>query len=529
MANTRGAELVERGLRRPARDPERDERRHPVARRQDLDPVDRRRGDPARSAPSPRRGRRRSRDRRTSTASRSSEPCRRPTAGGSSTPRSAARRATRTRRPGRVDASRTRVAAERGPQPIARAGRDRERAHALRAEQPLLGRGSRRRRRRSRRGRPAMAPAACAPSTTTSAPRAWASSAIARDRHDRAGRPQDVRQRDGPRPLVDRRVEGGEDVAPSSPPSPDVDELDVDAGRARRTYSAPMPPGCSRRVVTARSPGRQSIDQQPDVHAVGRGVGQGDVVDVGRQDRRHRGARLVQALEELRRSSRGGRARRSARSRRARPSRRPSRRARDRPSRCSGRCRRRAPGAPPAARRAGPRQAGRGRPRPYDTDDVRPRPSRASWRRPTGSREQLGPAGVRVLDARWRPDGTGAAVHAAGHIPGAVHVDWRTDLVDDRATAMRSGSRPGPGRRRRRAGRASATATTVVIYDDTQGLYAARVWWTPAGLRPRARPHPRRRLPGLGGGGPPGRERGPATVRRRRRRRSRRAARTGCT
>ena len=96
------------------------------------------------------------------------------------------------------------------------------------------------------------------------------------------------------------------------------------------------------------------------------------------------------------------------------------------------------------------------------------------------ARRTTGPPGRAVLDARWRPDGTGRDVHAAGHIPGAVSVDWRADLVDmdqtgdaillARVTGPRGGDSPlAPG---------SATATTVVVYDDTQGLYAARVWWS---------------------------------------------------
>jgi thiosulfate/3-mercaptopyruvate sulfurtransferase len=92
--------------------------------------------------------------------------------------------------------------------------------------------------------------------------------------------------------------------------------------------------------------------------------------------------------------------------------------------------------------------------------------------------EHLGRSGVRILDARWRPDGTGADVHRAGHIPGAVSVDWRSDLVDmDQAgDAIRVAS---PGRVAATAARTGiGDETTIVVYDDTQGLYAARVWWT---------------------------------------------------
>ncbi len=92
--------------------------------------------------------------------------------------------------------------------------------------------------------------------------------------------------------------------------------------------------------------------------------------------------------------------------------------------------------------------------------------------------EHIGRPGVRVLDARWRPDGTAATVHAAGHIPGAVHVDWRTELVDtdEDADTLRLAA---PDRVATMAARAGiGDGSTVVVYDDTQGLYAARVWWT---------------------------------------------------
>lgn len=92
--------------------------------------------------------------------------------------------------------------------------------------------------------------------------------------------------------------------------------------------------------------------------------------------------------------------------------------------------------------------------------------------------EQLGRTGVRILDARWRPDGSGEAVYAAGHVPGAVHVDWRRDLVepDEAGESVRL---VGPERIAAVAASAAiGDGSTVVVYDDTQSLYAARVWWS---------------------------------------------------
>ena len=36
---------------------------------------------------------------------------------------------------------------------------------------------------------------------------------------------------------------------------------------------------------------------------------------------------------------------------------------------------------------------------------------------------------VRILDVRWRPDGTARNHFAAGHVPGAVHLDWADELA----------------------------------------------------------------------------------------------------
>lgn len=86
-------------------------------------------------------------------------------------------------------------------------------------------------------------------------------------------------------------------------------------------------------------------------------------------------------------------------------------------------------------------------------------------------------AGVRIVDARWRPDGSGRKVHALGHIPGAVYLDWREDLIeaegDDQLLLA------GPERIAELTARLGiGNGTDVVVYDDSQGLFASRVWWS---------------------------------------------------
>jgi thiosulfate/3-mercaptopyruvate sulfurtransferase len=90
----------------------------------------------------------------------------------------------------------------------------------------------------------------------------------------------------------------------------------------------------------------------------------------------------------------------------------------------------------------------------------------------------LGRSELRVLDVRWRPDGTGRDVHARGHIPGAAYLDWSTDLIepDDQTSATLLA---GPERVAAALGGAGVgDGTTLIVYDDTASLYAARVWWS---------------------------------------------------
>jgi len=92
--------------------------------------------------------------------------------------------------------------------------------------------------------------------------------------------------------------------------------------------------------------------------------------------------------------------------------------------------------------------------------------------------ENLGRPEVRVLDVRWRPDGSGRLVYLDGHVPNAVHLDWRATLTDDEK-AGGAILLAGPDRVARALAAAGVgNGTTVVVYDDTASLYAARTWWS---------------------------------------------------
>jgi thiosulfate/3-mercaptopyruvate sulfurtransferase len=87
---------------------------------------------------------------------------------------------------------------------------------------------------------------------------------------------------------------------------------------------------------------------------------------------------------------------------------------------------------------------------------------------------------IRTIDVRWRPDGTGPEVYESGHIPGAVYVDWRTELneapPDEEGAALRLASADRVATTMSRSG--VGDGASVVVYDDSIGLYAARVWWS---------------------------------------------------
>jgi len=104
-------------------------------------------------------------------------------------------------------------------------------------------------------------------------------------------------------------------------------------------------------------------------------------------------------------------------------------------------------------------------------------------------RDHLNDPDIRILDARGYvhhiDDGKGNMVvtyagaqdeYYAAHIPGAVYVDWTSDITDpDDPVPVQIAP---PGRFAAWASRAGiGDATHVIVYDHTGGTIATRVWW----------------------------------------------------
>ncbi len=93
----------------------------------------------------------------------------------------------------------------------------------------------------------------------------------------------------------------------------------------------------------------------------------------------------------------------------------------------------------------------------------------------------------RILDVRWtlaEPDGREAFI--SGHISGAVYADLETELSDHAVAG--GGRHPLPAREALQAAARSwglDDGEAVVVYDDWNGMAAARAWWLlrHAGLR----------------------------------------------
>jgi len=85
-----------------------------------------------------------------------------------------------------------------------------------------------------------------------------------------------------------------------------------------------------------------------------------------------------------------------------------------------------------------------------------------------------------ILDVRWRLGGPSAVPdYIAGHIPGAVFLELDEEVTGPHAGPGGRHPLPDPGTLQEALRRAGITpGARVVVYDDGDGLPAARTWWT---------------------------------------------------
>ncbi len=84
---------------------------------------------------------------------------------------------------------------------------------------------------------------------------------------------------------------------------------------------------------------------------------------------------------------------------------------------------------------------------------------------------------VRVVDARWRGDGTGRELYRQGHLPGAAHLDWQHDLSWTDGRGVGYLLLPPEPFAAVMAAAGIGDRTRVVAYAETNHSGAARLWW----------------------------------------------------
>jgi thiosulfate/3-mercaptopyruvate sulfurtransferase len=89
----------------------------------------------------------------------------------------------------------------------------------------------------------------------------------------------------------------------------------------------------------------------------------------------------------------------------------------------------------------------------------------------------LSDADVRIVDARWRGDGTSREIYQHGHLPGAIHLDWYHDLSWTDARGVRNLLLPPEPFAEVMEAVGIGDQTRVVAYAETDHSGAARLWW----------------------------------------------------
>lgn len=86
-------------------------------------------------------------------------------------------------------------------------------------------------------------------------------------------------------------------------------------------------------------------------------------------------------------------------------------------------------------------------------------------------------ANLCIIDARWRGDESSRELYRAGHLPGAVHLDWHLDLSWTNEEGLRDILLP-PDRFAAVVGAAGiGEGKQVIAYAETDHSGAARLWW----------------------------------------------------
>lgn len=83
---------------------------------------------------------------------------------------------------------------------------------------------------------------------------------------------------------------------------------------------------------------------------------------------------------------------------------------------------------------------------------------------------------LRLVDARWRGDGSSRELFRRGHIPGAVHLDWHLDLSHT-VDGVRDLLLPPARFAAVMAAAGVGDDNRVVVYAETDHSGAARLWW----------------------------------------------------
>lgn len=84
---------------------------------------------------------------------------------------------------------------------------------------------------------------------------------------------------------------------------------------------------------------------------------------------------------------------------------------------------------------------------------------------------------LRLVDARWRGDGTSRDLYQRGHLPEAVPLDWHQDLSWTNARGVRDLLLPPERFAAVMEAAGIGDQTRVVAYAETDHSGAARLWW----------------------------------------------------